>query len=96
MVSEKIKKLIIGTLRSLESNIIQNQEYIARLLALFEEEPYSKDGAFHLSILRCNKPKKPYLLCKDCGEKIYLANFPEFGNILYHVGKCPKCGGKNI
>lgn len=42
-----------------------------------------------------NEPK-PYLYCKDCGEKIYLAEFPEYKGMTFHVGKCPKCGGTNI
>jgi len=46
------ENVIIDTLRILEMNIIQNQNKVSELLALFNQEPYSKDGINHINVLK--------------------------------------------
>lgn len=52
MTPEKIKKVIINSLRILEENIMQNQLKIAELLALFNKESISIDGRNHIKRLK--------------------------------------------
>ena len=52
MSAEKIKEVIIGALRIIEANTLQNQLKIAEILALFDKESISEDGKQHIERLK--------------------------------------------
>jgi hypothetical protein len=46
--TENVRQAIIGQLRTIEANVIHNACLTARILKLFGEESFSKDGADHI------------------------------------------------
>ncbi len=52
------EKLVVETLRAIESDVILVQNKVARLLKVFDEEPYSLTGIGYIRMLEDNYVKE--------------------------------------